>query len=120
MTVLESKDIITTAIDDLGESITVTSISASSFNDYGDVDSETTTTPSITVFIRPVSQEEILKSEGILLNGDLIVYFESSDVSYAVEGNRFSRGSITYRIESTSEYPVTGTKQMMRAIARRV
>ena len=103
MTILCDGELIRSAIADIGEVITVRSVTVTGFNEWGDSTKESTTDTSVTVvFSQMIDNEDIVK-EGEFVSGDLKVYFKPVDSEYAVVGNRILRGTRWFKIKRVVE-----------------
>lgn len=99
MSILCDGDVITSAIDDVGENVTVRAPSITGYNEWGD-STETTTDTTVKVFVTQLSGDEQDVKEGKFAAGDLRVFFKSASSAYAVLGNRIYHDSKWYEIKS--------------------
>jgi len=96
MTLLDAQLFINT-IDELGDSVTVRTVSDTTYSDYGDATESTTDSTSVKCVINDFTNDEIKESEGILRQDSKRFYFKS-DRTDINEGNRIIFDSITYEI----------------------
>lgn len=99
MSILCEGELIRTAIDDIGEAVTVRSVTVTGYNEWGDSTAESTTDTSVTVIVSQMTDDEAVASEGNVVAGDLRVYFKPDDSAYAIVGNRILRGTRWFQIK---------------------
>lgn len=99
MSILCDGSAIRQAIQDVGTSITVRTVSNVGYNEWGDA-TETTSDATITAFVTQLSGEEIVGKEVEFAAGDLRIFFKSTDSAYCVIGNRVLFNTKWYEIRS--------------------
>jgi len=109
-----------TIIDDVGEGVTVRSVTrALDSSGYGDM-TETTADGTVTAVIELLQADDEVVKSGILNMGDAVGYFDPDDVDAIKEGNRVQHNSIWYIIKAINVEAIGGTAMHIEAYMSRV
>jgi hypothetical protein len=96
MSILDTQ-IWTNSIDEFGESVTVRTVTDSSYSKWGDATESESDESSVKAIVEDFNPEEDKESEGIFPNVTKRFFFKSSQ-SNLTEGNRVIHNSIVYEM----------------------
>ncbi len=103
---------------DFGTTITLRTVTDSSYSKYGDA-TETTSDSNKTAFVQVLRQEDDLVKEGVFQTGDKIFWFKG-DESNIDRGNRIQHNSKWYEIVETIEHEIGGTIYVIEARTKKI
>ena len=104
-------------ISQIGESVTITDIPASTSNDYGDETEEGIPHTGSTAVVQIMDASDTLVEEGILEPEDIMAFFKDDDAnaSYLKSGNKITYGSTVYEmvnvIRNNGHYEIHAKKE---------
>jgi len=106
-------------IDEVGETITVRTLTKSSYSDWGDATESTSDATGIKAVINVMSQVDEYVKEGIFKAGDIVFFFKS-DASNISRGNRIQYNSVWYEIVETIERRIAGSTYIIMASVKKI
>lgn len=118
MSPLYDSQLIDKEINELGETVTVRSVS-STYNERGDPTETTSDTEDVKAMINIMTQTDDLVKEGILRAGEIVFFFDS-DESNVSRGNRIQYNSVWYEITETIQHRIGGSTYVQMARVRKV
>lgn len=116
MPILGTSNIIAKEIDDVGDTVTVRSVTKT-IDDWGDSTETVLDASGILAIIRVMSETEDLVKEGIFQVGDVVFYFKGT-TSNIIRGNRIIWNSKTYEIVDAIPYYSKGRNYLTEARAK--
>lgn len=105
-------------IDEFGESVTVRTVTDSSYSKWGDSSESTSNSTGIKAIVNDITTEEIKQSEGILTMDDKVFFFKP-DQSNLSNGNRIVHNSIVYEIISIKKRELSGLDLVIEVIGKK-
>lgn len=101
-------------IQNTGNTCTITEISKSVGSDEYRIISETPTVNSnISCFVQILNESDDIVKQGNSRSGELIFWFDSSQESLCVQGNRITFDSKTLEMVDVRKYDILGTTQII-------
>jgi len=101
-----------------GTSVTVRTVSDTSYSDWGDA-TESTSDSTKTCFVQVLSQTDDLVKEGVFQAGDKIFWFKGDETGIA-RGNRIQHNSLWYEITNVIEHDVGGTTYIIEVHTKKI
>ena len=106
-------------IEHYGSTITIRSVTDTSYSKWGDASESTSDTSSVVAFAETLSQSDELVKTGIFQSGDKVFYFKPTE-SNIDRGNRIIYGSNEYEIVNVVEHESGDTTYIIEARAKKV
>jgi len=108
-------------IEDIGNTCTIIEVSTSTGTDeYRTVTETETDHTSIKCHVQVLSEADDQVKEGIARAGDLLFWFDYSQESYCVQGNKITYDSKTYQIEDVRKFDIQGTTYLIQCRTRKI
>ncbi len=104
----------TKEIDDFGETITLRTITKSSYNKWGDPTEANSDETGIKAVFNIITQDDKYNPEGIFKEGDILFFFKG-DQANVTRGNRIQYNSTWYEILEVTENKYSGTVWLQTA-----
>jgi len=98
---------ITKEIDDLGETVTVRTVSQT-LSDYGDATDSNSDETGVKAVMNDLSPEEVKDKEGIMIGADKRFFFKGTQSNLS-NGNKIIYDSTTYEMVKVNKQTVKGT-----------
>lgn len=108
-----------TIIADFGTSVTCRVVTPT-YNERGDVASETYSDSTITCSIQPMAADDEYIKAGILTVGDCYGFFKATDKALIVEGNRIQFQEDWYEIVGRMVFQFGGTELHVEALLKKI
>ncbi len=110
---------ITNEISYYGTTVTVRTITDSSYSDWGDPTESASDDATRIAFIQVLRQEDELVKEGIFQSGDKLFWFKGNESNIS-RGNRIQHNSLWYEITEVVEHDVGGTTYILEARTKKI
>ena len=108
-------------IESKGNTVTITEISKSVGTDeYRTISETETPQTALKCFIQILNESDDMVNQGNARAGDLIFWFDSSNESYCVQGNRITYDSKTYEMVDVRKFDVADTTYLIEVRTKQV
>lgn len=109
---------ITNEINYYGTSITLRTVTDSSYSKWGDA-TESTSDSTKTAFVQTLTSEDQYVKEGIFQAGDKIFWFKGNETNIN-SGNRIQHNNLWYEITKVIDHGVGGTTYVIEVQVRKI
>lgn len=119
MSSLLNTNFIKKEIDNTGNTCTITEISKSIGTDeYRTITETPTTNSNINCWVHILNEEDNIVKQGNARAGDFVFWFDSTQESLCVQGNRITFDSKTFEMTDVRKFDVRGTTQVIETITK--
>lgn len=106
------------SIDEFGDTVTVRTITDSSYSDWGDATESTSDESGVKAVVNDLTPEEVKESEGVFPNVEKRFFFKS-DQSNLSEGNRIVFNSVVFEMVRVIEHEMAGSDFVIEVWAKK-
>jgi len=110
---------ITNEIDYFGDTITLRTVTDSSYSKWGDASESALDTTGLKAFVQILTQADDLVKEGVFQSGDKLFWFKGDQANLS-RGNRIIHDFKTYEIIEVLPYNVADTTYVLEIRTKKV
>jgi len=111
--------IIAKNIVDVGETVTLRTVTKASYSNWGDATKGLSDEENVTVFFNIMVQDDVYNPEAIFKAGDILFWFKG-DQSNVDRGNRIYYNSTWYEILEVIQHRAEGTTWLQTAKVKKI